>query len=357
MKTKAFVLLGCVLFLNSCKKQETKTQDDFLMETKKSTDKKFPSVQSLENYKQTKVLATLEDSLQQGFNSVYCVSLLYAWDELKKTLNEPIVVDPKATELSALNRSKSQQDVRSRKDVTFTTDFNDFGVKVFANFKKSLPFAYEFIDFNTEYYREKERLKFNNTAVESFGTIGYYFPVTTSTEVLFYSSDNDFAIKLKPRDYRHEIVLYMPNKRYKSMESLLSDFELKLQQGLKEKSDKEKAWKFEINGEDELFIPKIRFNIAANFSKLIGSRFLARGKTYFLKEVTQQNAFFLDQTGAGIESIVEMEAPACEEALAKIPPKQKLHFDKPFFLMIKKKASKRPYFALWVANTELLVKE
>ncbi len=357
MKTTAIFLLGCVLFLNSCKRQDAQVQDDFLIETEKTMSKKFPPVQNLQNYKQTKVLATLEDSLQEGFNSVYCVSLLYAWDELKKTLNEPIVVDPYATQLLALNRSKSQQNVQSTKDVTFITDLNAYRVKVFANFKKSLPFSYEFEDFSSEENQQKERLKFNNTAVESFGGIGYDFRLAIYTEILYYNSDNDFAITLTPRDYRHEIVLYMPTQKYESMENLLSDFESKLQQGLKEKKDKEKAWKFEINGKDELFIPKIRFNIEADFSNLIGSKFWAGNKNYFLKEVTQQNAFFLDQTGAGIESIVELEAPACEEALEKTPPKQKRHFNKTFFLMIKKKTSKRPYFAVWVANTELLVKE
>ncbi|MCU0351867.1 MAG: hypothetical protein MUF43_13730 [Flavobacterium sp.] len=340
----------------SCKKQEIKVDEEFLFEIEETSNKNFPPLRNLSSYKQTVVATTLEDSLQADFNTVYCVSLLYAWDELKKVLNEPVVIDSKATQLLALNKSKSHHDVRSREDVTFKTDVSSDLVTVFATFEKSLPFGTEFNDFSSKYYNDREGLKFKDTPVESFGIIGYRYGVTNSIEVLYYKDDNDFALKLIPNDSKHEIILYLPTKSYESMASLLTDLDSKIAESQSEKKDKNNAWKFEVKGQDELFIPKIAFNLKADFNKIKGARFSAGNKDFLMKEVTQQNAFFLDQTGAGIESIVELEAPACEEPKEKKPRIQKLHFNKPFFLMMKKKNAKRPYFALWVANTELLLK-
>lgn len=39
------------------------------------------------------------------------------------------------------------------------------------------------------------------------------------------------------------------------------------------------------------------------------------------------------------------------------PRPKKLIFDQPFFVLLKRTNSKNPYFAMWVANAELMIRE
>ena len=59
----------------------------------------------------------------------------------------------------------------------------------------------------------------------------------------------------------------------------------------------------------------------------------------------QQIRFKLDETGAALKS----------ESFVFLGRPRFLVFNKPFLIMIQRKGSKVPYFALWVANAELLV--
>jgi hypothetical protein len=60
----------------------------------------------------------------------------------------------------------------------------------------------------------------------------------------------------------------------------------------------------------------------------------------------QQTRFRLDERGAALESEAGAAAAIVDTNLV---------FDKPFLVMIQRTGASGPYFALWVANAELLV--
>ena len=62
--------------------------------------------------------------------------------------------------------------------------------------------------------------------------------------------------------------------------------------------------------------------------------------------------FQLNEKGA----ILKSEAVTVYATMAMAPtPHHELIFDKPFLILLKEKDSPRPYFALWVGNSTLLV--
>lgn len=98
-------------------------------------------------------------------------------------------------------------------------------------------------------------------------------------------------------------------------------------------------------------MPVLDFDICREYAELLGQNVQAKSpKVNGLPFVfaKQQIRFRLDETGAKLKS----------EALGFIfsgPPRD-FTFDRPFLIMLLRKGANQPYFALWVGNTELLVK-
>ncbi|MCX5643718.1 MAG: hypothetical protein NTZ17_03390 [Phycisphaerae bacterium] len=89
----------------------------------------------------------------------------------------------------------------------------------------------------------------------------------------------------------------------------------------------------------DLFVPVIDFDVLRRYDELLGE-----GSPFAMP--LQQIRFKLNERGAVLKS----------EALAAAgKTKQNLVFDKPFLVMIQRTDASQPYFALWVANAELLV--
>jgi hypothetical protein len=90
----------------------------------------------------------------------------------------------------------------------------------------------------------------------------------------------------------------------------------------------------------------------------MGNTFLVEKMPYEIIEAKQRIAFHLDHTGAIIEDESIMAADAAAEgAFEDTPLPQKLVFDKPFYILLKKKDNPNPYFVAYVQNTEIMMKE
>jgi serine protease inhibitor len=68
----------------------------------------------------------------------------------------------------------------------------------------------------------------------------------------------------------------------------------------------------------------------------------------------QNIRFQMTEKGVVLQSEARMEIGCAAEP--QLPPAHVMIFDKPFLLMMARAKSKRPYFACWIANPELLVK-
>ena len=70
----------------------------------------------------------------------------------------------------------------------------------------------------------------------------------------------------------------------------------------------------------------------------------------------QRTAFVLNEKGAEVESETIMAVTDSTSAVMERPQPKNLIFDKPFLILLKRTDSKNPYFAMFVANNELMEK-
>lgn len=314
--------------------------------------KEIAPLVKLKNLKSTDFLPTIEHKVDINRNAVYCATLLFAWEETRKNLDKPIKIGKEYDDLNLLHESKSFKDVLAPDEYTVSAEVEENAIRARAEFSRSLPFELKWLDFPNE-------LKFNNEKVKAFGLGPYSYDELESLEILYYKNNEDFIIKLKPKDKEHEIILYKINgKNAVTMNEFLKDVQAKIKIGQKEQKDSELGWKFFMGEEDELVIPKIKFNIEHDYPKMVNSRLIAGIKSWYIEKAYQRTAFVLDEKGAIIESEAEMASATEEEPMEEKKPRPKLmRFDSSFLVLLKKKGKENPYFALWVANTELLEKE
>ena len=175
-------------------------------------------------------------------------------------------------------------------------------------------------------------------------------------KIIYYKNDENFIIKLLPKDKNHEIILFKTEEKFASIFEMIQEIDNLTDLANTQKKDDNLYWKFQFREEDELIIPKINFNIKTNFPKLEGNIYNGFDSQYTIKSIIQRTAFLLDESGAEIESDAEIAVAASEEPIAEKPKPKHLLFDKPFLLLLKRTNSKNPYFGLWNSNAELMVK-
>ncbi len=307
----------------------------------------FAPTKNLSEYKKSIFLPTLENKLSPDKNSIYCATLLYAWDELRKEIRPPFQIDKELKDLTLLNNSQSFGDALSKGDYKSNVTVDGNRIKASAEFNKSLPFEVKLEDLDNT-------LTFKNKKVFCFGIYGSDSCQSKIVKILYYKNDNECLISLIPKDNAHKIILFKTNEKFRSMDKVLSKIESYINLGNYEIRTRKAEWKYTFNEEDCVIIPKIKFNIKTNYPTLEGKQFKSNKESYFIEKAWQRTAFMLDEHGAVIESKSEVSA-LCETEQSKYKPKH-LIFDKPFFIMLNKTHSKNPYFAMWVANSELMIK-
>lgn len=350
MKKSLIIILftNVLTILWSCNsKQDNRSA---LTETKEKEVKKetFAPAKNLSEYKKSIFLPTLENKLSPDKNSIYCATLLYAWDELRKEIRPPFQIDKNLKDLTLFNNSQSFVDALSKGDYKSNATVDGNKIKVSAEFNKSLPFEIKVEDLDRS-------LTFENIKVFCFGIYGSDPIQSEIVEIIYYKNDNEFLISLIPKDHAHEIILFKTNEKFRSMAKILSKIDNYINLGNYEIRTRKAEWKYTFNEDDNVIIPKIKFNIKTNYPTLEGKLFKSNQQSYLIKEAMQRTAFTLDEYGAQIESESEIITLSAIEEEEKPQPKH-LIFDKPFFIMLKKTHSKNPYFAMWVANSELMIK-
>lgn len=317
-----------------------------------TNQREFTAVKKLSDYKNTSFFPTLEQELSKNQNAIYCSTLLYAWDELRKQINAPIKIDEKYGNLILLNQSKTYLNTLSKDEYLVNAEIEKNEIKVFAEFDKNLPFEFDLQSFTN-------KLKFGGQQVASFGINGSdAYDVKKNVRIIYYKNDNNFIIKLLPKDKNHEIILFKSDKKFNNLIQMNLEIKRLIKVALPEKQNAKLYWKYMFNNDDELVIPKFNFNIETHFPQFEQKAFKTKDSEFVLEQVLQRTAFILDESGAKIESEATVETTT-EEAIGEenIKKPKKMFFDKPFFLLMKKTNSENPYFAVWNANAELMVKE
>jgi len=314
--------------------------------------RKFPEVKKLTEYENTKFIPTLEHKISNDKNSVYCATLLFAWDEIRSQINPPLTISEEYSDLKLLNNSTSFKNVLKSNEYTVSGEVDGDLIKSKAEFNKSLPFELKLQSF-------RNKLTFDGQKVSSFGVNGFdSYEQLNIVKIIYYKNDNNFILKLLPKDKEHEIILFKTDQTFNSIAEMTSEFEKLTKIGKTEKKNENISWKYYYNEEDIVVIPKFNFNIETNYSTLEGTNFKSNKQNFQIERAWQRTAFILDESGAEIESEAEIAVAteAMEEEYEKPKPK-KMIFDKPFLILLKRIDAQNPYFGLWTANTELMIKE
>lgn len=111
-------------------------------------------------------------------------------------------------------------------------------------------------------------------------------------------------------------------------------------------------WKSKILDEDIVRIPILGFNLEHEYEELLKSNFWSNGKPYVITKIQQKTAFVLNEKGAIVEDETYEAVEEASESLEKPIPKV-LHFDKPFFVFLRKKDN-YPYFAAFIVNSDFM---
>ena len=176
-----------------------------------------------------------------------------------------------------------------------------------------------------------------------------YFGIGVSTskdasknvEILFYNSNENFAIKLKTKE-NEEIILYKIAGIDKSFEENYNDI-----QEFKSKYNGEKV----LQKTDILKIPYIMVNGEINYDELCGR--IIKGTDTYISQALQTIEFNLNNIGGNVKS----EAVITGTYGATQETRKEFILNTDFILYLKEKSKDKPYFALKVNNTDVLVKE
>lgn len=313
-------------------------------------DRKFPEVKKLSEYKKTQFIPTLEHKISNDKNSVYCATLLFAWDEIRKQINSPFTISNDYFDLKLLNNSTSFENVLKNNEYEVSGEVDGDIITARAEFNKSLPFELKLQNF-------KNKLAFDGQKVSSFGVNGNdSYEQLEIVKIIYYKNDNNFIIKLLPKDKEHEIILYKTDQSFNSVAEMTKEIDSLTEIGKTEKKNEKIKWKYYYKEEDIVIIPKFKFNIETNYTTLEGNNFKSKKQNFQIERAWQRTAFILDESGAEIESEAKEITEAIEEMYEKPKPK-KMIFDKPFLILLKRTDAKNPYFSLWITNTELMKKE
>lgn len=158
-------------------------------------------------------------------------------------------------------------------------------------------------------------------------------------EILFYNSEEDFAIKLKTKE-GEEIYLYRTTGENKSFEE---NYKEMLEKQAKYTGDKN--W----NKNDVLNIPFIKINNEINYDELCGR--LIKGTNWYIRQAIQTIDFELNNYGGSVKSEALIEA--LKNAVFETG--RKFIYNEDFILYLKEEDKEKPYFALKVDNTDVLV--
>ncbi|MFA5620066.1 MAG: hypothetical protein WDA08_07170 [Weeksellaceae bacterium] len=312
---------------------------------------KFTEVKNLSAFDNTLFIPTLEHQISGNENSVYCATLLFAWDEIRNQIHSPLTISNEYSDLILLNDSQSFIGVLKPDEYNASGEVDGDMIKARAEFSKSLPFEIKLKNF-------EGGLSFKDQKVSAFGVNGFdESEMLRAVRIVYYKDDNNFIIKLLPKDKEHEIILFKTDENFGSMAEMNQKIIELTEIGNSERQNERINWRYRWNYEDELIIPKFNFNIETDYSTLEGTHFSADNQIFTIEKAWQRTAFILDESGAEIESEAAMDAvaEAAEEETEEPKPK-KMIFDKDFLLLLKRTDAEHPYFGLWTTNTELMIK-
>ena len=158
-------------------------------------------------------------------------------------------------------------------------------------------------------------------------------------EILFYNSNNDFALKLNTIE-GEEIYLYKNSEIEKSFEEIYQEM-------IKKSNNYNGNTNFQEN--DILKIPFMNIKAEINYDELCGK--YIKGTNMYIEQAMQNIDFELNNYGGCVKS----EALIATTYGSILNIGREFNFNNEFLIYLKEKNKSIPYFAMKISNTEFLV--
>lgn len=373
---KTILVISLILLIN-CDKKIT-------------VDKDFSDAEAITKTSKTNFVISLNQNIDVTKNQFYCSSLGYAWDNVKKRYNNELQIDAIFKELNLLNSDENYKNSVSDSILNTLVKIEGNKTTVKAKFKLNLPFKYQ------DYYRfdlhefltddfietlsfedrnsllEKHHTTFNGETVVTFGPHieRTESDALESVDLLHYKNENEFAIRMKPANEDHEILLYQPETvNFTTLNQAIDFFKIKekelsvkrntydsiiqhtneeINEALKRNNfPRREISKLFLNQDDHFSMPVLSMNFKKSFKAIEGTTFNGTEK---IEECKQLINLEFNEKGAQIES----EASVITVSVGLNPYAKNIHFNKPFLIIFKRKDTDNPYLVGWIANTSIM---
>ena len=318
----------------------------------------------------SKVKATIHSNYTGSYykgNYVWGGAMNLAWDDLSKTiLKEKIKLATKdqaaMSMLSKLNDpafTKDDLDENSyyiksgygpkTVDTINTESRKKFPSKSFSNLSAQLSdrdiIAYAYFLKQVTYLKIFTHSELSFAGQKVAGFYAWTEKERENVRILEYVNDNKFIISLDLQEAGDQLILA---KGYNMTDPAIA---------VKQINQHHDDYLSPMGDPDNFEAPNLTLDHHRDYVELINQPLANKGfENYVIRQMFENVKFKMDEKGAGVES----EAEVSMQDLAINPdyqPKPR-HFvlDKPFWVVMKRKNSKQPYFILGVNNTELMDK-
>ena len=408
--TETIILLACVLVSQGCDSNSRNTPGG----TRSRSEPSNPNTPT-ERFSETVVTPYMDREIKGGTNLIWCATFQMTWDGLRSLCGGPVETSPGSVSVLKLNRESVSPDAlpqtgilsaaglvrdgiiediqRQVRQLPGTTgpslvptqgSLPDNAVVLYAYLIRSLrystPFAPlpamsfghsgEIAAFGIEDYSEsseKKRLQGKKVRIlwHSFeadpsadGEQEFIVELLTSE-----SGDHLILARISPSPTLGKTVarvmelVKQPNKK-RAKDGVAPEV-AQMTKLLAEEAEQNAIQKVlaSISGysnllqDEDLTIPKVRVDVVRSFTDLVGQRVVSTPEKVRNKPIIdarQGIRFDLNERGADLES----------EAVTVLFGDMAVRdftFSEPFLVLLMRKGADRPYFAMWVANTELLV--
>ena len=327
--------------------------------------------------KYTEIVGVLDTEVKPGKNLIWCSTLISAWKEIEKkiTKESPLFLEENSLVTSlnaAVDPSTYVPDKASYSNAGVIKDGILDEIKQDLNKKfpgKSMPnfsglsptdiISYAYlkagIKFSEPYHVNDEPFIFTDskgkeTKVNSFGIFGrdtYNSSMAAQIKVLYGKVKNgvkQFIVDLD-RDSSDYQILIASIEPQTSLESAVKFINERLEvSGLQ---------RYFSRG-DTLIVPQTVWKITHHYEELLKQNFKNKNiEGYYISRAQQDIEFKLHSKGAEVESEVMMDAKKSIDDETEYFD-GKYEFDKPFYILMRKRGEEQHFFVMYVDNAELL---
>jgi hypothetical protein len=229
---------------------------------------------------------------------------------------------------------------------------SDDAVVMYAFLLKVLPFREEFdrlgepIAFKTGDGDEQTVASFGLSDVPIGGLREH--AVREQVTILDYVNNDDFILRIDAGNTHDGIIL----AKVAPGPTLAATLD-RVQERIRQPHSSHNRRECETG--EPLAIPVLTLNVRRDYGEVLGHHILNPELTgLWIDRAAEVIRFRLDETGAHLEAEAEIVGENGHSEPVPVPGPRRFVFDRPFLLLLQERDAPTPYFAAWIANTELM---